>query len=269
MCIARFSLFPFRTWGTGSHSAAGYVDNETTCHAVHRLIFSKALLLIQIVHIVTLHDLIKRFDFGYSGGVTAAALCASIVAGEGLRLQKTNDLRKFNIFLVLDAVQLVAGLFTFFSCWFIPRRPSVVHNGYPVDDQYTVSSFGRYTFTWAGKILKLASVKKTLTLDDVPRLHHQIRSSYLERHFSGLRKEKGHLLKLLLLNHWQELSFVTFFSIGMSVAQFAPQLVMFALLKLLEQRAEVPGLREQHGLWFWHSAWPCWSLRGAKPGTTG
>ena len=170
-----------------------------------------------------------------------AVLCVSIMAGEGLRLQKTSDLRELNIFIVLDAVQLFAGLLSFLSCFSLPRRPSLVLNGHPVDGQYTVSALHRYTFAWAGDVLRLARFNKSFDLENIPKLHLRVRSMYLEGYFRDLRKDKDHLLKTLLLAHAPALVFQTFFAIGSCILQFAPQVVMFALLKLLEQRANIPG----------------------------
>ena len=190
---------------------------------------------------MTLHNPTKRFDYGYLAAAAHAALCVSIVAGEGLRLRKTSDLREFNLLSVLDAIQLLAGLSSFLSCLGLPRRPSLVFNGRAVDGQYTVSAFRRYTFAWAEEVLKLARSNRPLDIETIPKLHLRARSIYLEGHFRGMKKEKEHLLKTLLLAHAPALIFQTLFAIGSSILQFAPQLVMFALLKLLEQRADIPG----------------------------
>ena len=197
---------------------------------------------------MTEHNPVKRFQFGNLAAVTSAALCAAIIAGDGLRSPKTNHLWDFNIFIVLHAIQLLAGLISFLSCFAIPRRPSLALDNYAVDGQYTVSALGRYTFAWAGKTLRLARAKNKMSLEAIPKLHLRIRSAFLERHVSGLRKDKDHLLKTLLLAHGSALFFQTCFAVASSIVQFAPQAVMFALLKLLEQKADVSE--------FTRAAWP-------------
>lgn len=106
-----------------------------------------------------------------------------------------------------------------------------------VDGQYTVSAFGRYTFTWAGLTLKLARKKKTLGLDDLPNLHVEGRSAYRQEYFSTL-KTKDQLWKTLVFAHLPELLFQALFTTLQSVAQFVPQLVLYQLLKRLESRTK-------------------------------
>ena len=190
-----------------------------------------------MLHIVTEYNAIKTFDSGVLAAITSCALSAALILGDVLRTQKPGGFRNFYHLLVLDAIQLVAGFASFLSCISIPRRPSVVLNTAAVDEQYTVSAFGRYTFAWAGKTLKLAR-KDTLGLEAIPKLHLRIRSAFLENHIRGLRKEGDHLLQTLLFAHGRTLGFQTFFALGACIIQFAPQLVMFALLRLLEQKTD-------------------------------
>ena len=109
--------------------------------------------------------------------------------------------------------------------------------GTPVDGQYTVSAFGRYTFTWAGATLVVARNKTTFGLDDLPKLHVKGRSAYLQEYFKTL-KDRDQLWKTLVFAHLPELLFQTVFAAFSSVAQFLPQLVMYQLLKRLESRAK-------------------------------
>ena len=191
------------------------------------------------------------------------------MAGEGLQLQNMRDLRNFNFLIVLDAVQLFAALCLFFSCFSLPRRPSIALDGHTIDGQYTVSALSRYTFAWAEEVLRLARLNKSLDLGAIPKLHLRIRSVYLESHLRHLGKDKGHLLKTLILAYAPALIFQTFFAVGSAILQFAPQLAMFALLKLLEQRADTPGFAKAAwalvlALGFailsssWSEAWTLW-----------
>ena len=109
-----------------------------------------------------------------------------------------------------------------------------------MDGHYTVSAFSRFTYGWTAKVLKAARTFKTFDITMIPKLHLRIRSIYLESRLSSRSKANQHLLKTLVRAHASALIFQTFFSTGSSILQFAPQLVMYTLLKLLEQREELP-----------------------------
>ena len=168
-----------------------------------------------------------------------------MVVAEAKRLQSVYNARRLDVFPILDTVQLCAALIVCVSLFSLPRRPHLTSEGLDVDGQYTVSALGRYTYAWAGAILKKAREVEKLELTDIPRLHLQMRARYLENRFSVLSGD--HLLKRIWKKHWVELVFQTVFTIAFSIAEFAPQFVMLALLKLLEQRSTAPS--------FYQSAW--------------
>ena len=143
----------------------------------------------------------------------------------------------YDAFVVLDVLQLCAAVLCFLACLSLPRRPVVEDEGTPVDGQYTLSALGRYSFSWAGATLVLARNKKTFGLDDLPKLHVEGRSAYLQDYFTTLKK-RDQLWKTLVFAHLPELLFQTAFTTVTSTASFLPQLVMYQLLKRLESRAE-------------------------------
>lgn len=143
----------------------------------------------------------------------------------------------YDAFVVLDVLQVCAALSCFLACLSLPRRPIVEDQGTPVDGQYTASALSRYSFSWAGVTLVLARNKKTLGLDDLPKLHVEGRSAYLSEYFTTLKK-RDQLWKTLVFAHLPEILFQTVFTTLMSAAQFLPQLVMYQLLKRLESRAQ-------------------------------
>ena len=121
-----------------------------------------------------------------------------------------------------------------------------MEGGTPVDGQYTVSALGRYSFTWAGVTLVLARKKKTLGLDDLPKLHLEGRSAYRQDYFDKL-KLRDQLWKTLLFAHLPELLFQTLFTILQSIATFIPQVVMYQFLKRLEVRTR--GETADQAIW--------------------
>ena len=167
-------------------------------------------------------------------------------------------------------LQVCAAIICFLACLNLPRRPVIEEGGTPVDGQYTVSAFGRYTFTWAGVTLILARKKKTLGLDDLPKLHMEGRSAYRQNYLSTL-KTKDQLWKTLVSAHLLELLFQTILTSLQSAAQLIPQLIMYQLLKGLESRAT--GASADRAIWglvialglaiifaAWTQAWLHWIL---------
>ena len=149
----------------------------------------------------------------------------------------SSSFRSRDALTVLDMLQICAAVVCFLACLSLPRRPVVMEGGTQVDGQYTVSAFGRHSFTWAGITLVLARNKKTLGLDDLPKLHVKGRSAYRQEYFDTL-KTRDQLWKTLLFAHLPELLFQTLFAILQSAATFVPQVVMYQFLKRLELRTK-------------------------------
>lgn len=174
----------------------------------------------------------------YNQGLRTALALIPLSAGICIRfvflLFVTSRHEPNRTLVLLDSLQIVAALVSFLACLSIPRRPTVL----VVDGQYTVSALSSYTFGWAGEILSLARDKKSLDLDDLPKLHLWGRAAYLLRYFSAMTRQKDQLWKSLIFAHWPELLFQTAWAIMQSILQFAPQVVMYQLLKLLEDRSE-------------------------------
>ena len=163
-----------------------------------------------------------------------------------IHLSYLSSSSSYDVFVILDVLQACAAIICFLACLSLPRRPVVEEGGMSVDGQYTVSALGRYTFIWAGVTLVLAREKKTLGLDDLPKLHMEGRSAYRQRYLSTL-KPRDQLWKTLVSAHLLELLFQTILTSLMSAAQFIPQLVMYQLLKRLESRAK--GAPADRAIW--------------------
>ena len=142
----------------------------------------------------------------------------------------------YDAFVVLEMLQTCAALICFLACLSLPRRPVVEDAGTRIDGQYTGSAFDRYSFTWAGATLVLARKKKTLGLDDLPKLHMEGRSAYLQGYLKSL-ENRDQLWKTLVFAHLPEILFQNVLAMLESAAQFLPELVMYQLLKRLESRA--------------------------------
>lgn len=171
--------------------------------------------------------------------------------------------------MVDDALQVAAAVVSLVACLSLPRRPSVSEMGHVVDGQYTVSAISSYTFDFAGKILSLARNKTSLDLVDLPLLHLWGRSAFLLQYFGKVTMKSDRLWKSIIYAHYPELLFQIAWAIMQSALQFAPQLAMYNLLKLLEQRSR--GAPVENAAWglvvalgaaiilaSWTQAWASW-----------
>ena len=177
-----------------------------------------------------------RYNYGCVSALAYALLTASICTRMVTNSSYLSSFSSYDAFVVLEVLQICAAVLCFLACLSLPRRPVVEDGGTQIDGQYTGSAFNRYSFTWAGATLVLARKKKTLGLDDMPKLHVEGRSAYLQEYLKRF-KDRDQLWKTIVFTHLPELLFQTVLSTFQSAAQFLPQLVMYQLLKRLESRA--------------------------------
>ena len=196
------------------------------------LINWQSLLVINIVFIATEHECVTRFDYGRLSAISSIAIFIALCVRCRVFLSDTNNIKGYDILVV---IQVVAAILCCLSSLLLPRRPFVVDVDQLVDGQYTVSALGRYTFTWAGRILALARQKKTLDLEDLSKLHLRARSAHLRKDFESKRK-RDHLWKGLVVAHYAEILFQSFFAVAESAAKFVPQISMYLLLTTIERR---------------------------------
>ena len=159
------------------------------------------------------------------------------MVSEGFQIQDAQDVDYFDLFGILDIIQLCAGLVCCLASLSLPRRPNLTHNDQEVDGEFTVTALARYNFAWAAKTLQVATNLQTLNFDDVPDLQRRLRSEYRERLFTDEVIE-DHLIKRLIKKHSGEIMFQFTFAAVKTAVEFTPQIVMFAILSLLEQRSE-------------------------------
>ena len=211
---------------------SSWVCEVLSLYARSMLIDWQSLLVIMIVSIATEHESATRFDYGRLSAISSIAILIALCVRFWVFLSDTNDIKVYDILVV---VQVVAAILCCVSSLLLPRRPFVVDVDQLVDGQYTVSALSRYTFTWAGRILALARHKKTLNLEDLSKLHLRARSAHLQKDFESKRK-RDHLWKGLVVAHYAEILFQSFFAVAESAAQFVPQISMYLLLTTIETR---------------------------------
>ena len=198
------------------------------------LIDRQSLLLIIIVSVATAHKNTTRFDYGRLSAVSSIAIFIALCVRCWVSLSNTTDIKGYNILLL---VQIVATILCCVSSSLLPRRPLIFSVGQLVDGQYTVSALGRYTFSWAGRILALARHKKTLESGDLSKLHLRARSAHIRKDFES-KKKQDHLWRGLMIAHYAEILFQFIYAVVESAAQFVPQISMYLLLSTIERRTK-------------------------------
>lgn len=206
------------------------------------------LLLLQALTLFRQRRPVKRFNDSF---VSAAAFltlsissCWRIISsssnffGEDARIPH----------LILIVFQLACASVSFLSCLLLDRRPCVFFKSLPVDGEYTVSTLNRWTFAWADELLTFAKRNNGLDILHLPRLHLRLRSEYLEKLFNK-EKRSNILWRDLFRVHRLELLGQSLLAMSQGVLQFTPQLAMYKLLELLEQRSEGAAVADEAWIW--------------------
>ncbi|CAG8171204.1 unnamed protein product [Penicillium salamii] len=117
----------------------------------------------------------------------------------------------------------------------LPRRPDVFFNGKPVDRELSTSLLGRFSFSWAGGLLNYAAKKKTMELDDIPKLPASKRVGVLRENLEAVRGNRK-LWKAIARAHPGALLAQTILSFVICFLNFGPQLALLKILQALELR---------------------------------
>lgn len=148
----------------------------------------------------------------------------------------------------MSVLQVAFATVSCLLCLLLPRRPSVFSAGQPVDGQFTVSMLGRWTFAWADELLSFAKKNHGLDMVHLPRLHLEVRAEYLEKNFI-MKKRSSILWKTLLRIHRLEWAGQSLLAMSQGIIQFTPQIAMYKLLGLLEQRSRGEAVTDEAWLW--------------------
>lgn len=176
--------------------------------------------------------------------VIAASYTFALYSLFGSRAQHANVTTK--VLLCTNLVLSVAGFATAIT---VPRRPAVFHNGRPVDGQWTVSLFSRYTYSWPSAFLERTKSGKKLSFDDFPALDHYTRARDLYDHFNAIAARGGSMLKHLILAFLPTLAAQYILALIDSLFMVAPQFAMYQLLRLLEARDAGADISTQATFW--------------------
>lgn len=199
------------------------------------------------IHAVCVAQSRGKLQTFYASCQLAGAGAILLVAQLALASMIRSDLSSW-LELGLVAGRIFAALVLILSSLSIPRRPDLFLNGKKVDEMRSVSLISRYTFTWAGTLLKLAFQKGRLEEHDLPVLDSKRRAHELQRLFNQVA-ESPRLYYQIYLAHWRAVNIQWTLSLVNAFTTFAPQYIMFQLLKCLEKRSS--GVDVRYEAWFW------------------
>ena len=151
-----------------------------------------------------------------------------------------------NLNLTLTAVQLGAAAVFGIVNLCIPRRPDVYYDGQIVDRMKTVSTLGRYSFAWPSGILDKAAQAESLEVTDLPKIPHEARSKTLREQFEASAKN-DHVWRIVFRVHFWKFVLQAVLTTSVNITNFGPQLVLFLILRALEQRDA--GMEVTNKLW--------------------
>ncbi|KAL8901252.1 MAG: hypothetical protein Q9207_005298 [Kuettlingeria erythrocarpa] len=206
------------------------------------------LLLGQALTLFRQRRPIKRFNHACISAAASLALCTSFSWQIISSSSNSSGEATPTSHLILVVCQLACASVSLLSCLLLARRPCVYFKGLPVDGEYTVSILNRWTFAWADELLTFAKRHHGLDLVHLPQLHLRLRSEYLEKLFH--KKERSNILwKDLFRVHRLELASQSLLAMSQGILQFTPQLAMYKLLELLEQRSEGGAVADKAWIW--------------------
>ncbi|PLB48636.1 P-loop containing nucleoside triphosphate hydrolase protein [Aspergillus steynii IBT 23096] len=142
------------------------------------------------------------------------------------------------------AVAVIRGL----CCVLIPRRPNVYYDGQMVDQEFTVSAFNRFTYTYVSSLLHYTGQNKNLDVDSLPKLPFAARAQILH---ARLEQTRGtlKLWKTLVMGNVRPLVLQTILSVVTCVLGFGPQVALYGILTSLEGRSTESGPVTAAWLW--------------------
>lgn len=188
-------------------------------------------MLLQAIFIAAHHSPVQVHNLGLWAFLSClVTLPATILQALQVGHERTS--------LILRIINVCASLVLLVACISIPRRPHVFHKGRQVDPEWTVSAVNRYTWSWAGALLKAARKKGDLDAKDIPRPDHFIRAENLVSAWSEANHH-GSLLRSLLRAYGHRLALQWLIILGRCTLAIGPFWAMLRLVQMLEKRDSI------------------------------
>ncbi|CAG7931866.1 unnamed protein product [Penicillium olsonii] len=139
------------------------------------------------------------------------------------------------IWVGLQSAQIGCAFLRGLCAVLLPRRPDVYVDDKIVDRELSTSLLGRFSFSWAGGLLKYAAEKKSMDLDDIPKLPASKRAGFLREKLESVRGNRK-LWRAIASAHPGALVAQTILSFVICFLAFGPQLALMRILQTLELR---------------------------------
>ncbi|KAI1259517.1 P-loop containing nucleoside triphosphate hydrolase protein [Xylariaceae sp. FL1019] len=192
-----------------------------------------ALLTIQAIFIAASRKSVDAYDLGIYSMLSCVVIAAVLVIQDNKIA--AHVLKHEKHVFALRIAEIVVIVCLGISSLTVPRRPDVFYQGELVDRQRTVSAWSRFNWSWPSEILGLATKKKNLDLNDLPRPNHYVRAK--DTIADWMSRDFKHSLWLsIILAHKGAFILQWTLALISAVLNFAPQWVVLQLLHLLERR---------------------------------
>ncbi|KAJ5895179.1 hypothetical protein N7495_006870 [Penicillium taxi] len=179
----------------------------------------------------------SRFRLGQIAFVGSVVTVTSIAVEAQQTWSLQNSLFQEKYWLGLVFATFASGILRALFTVLLPRRPNVYCNGQIVDQEQTVTAFGRYTFSWASTLLNFTVKNRNLELKDLPKLRREKRVERLRSKFEQARKGGSRKVwKALIVAHWQSILLQLTLCLITGTLSFSPQLALYNILGSLEDR---------------------------------
>lgn len=143
--------------------------------------------------------------------------------------------RENTVALVLRAVNVGAVVFLCLFSVLLPRRPDVFFKDQKVDEQWTVSAFSRYTWSWVDPLLSFAVKKNDLDASDVPHVDRTLRAADLKEDWLA-SKPQGSLFRSLFWAYKGSFMVQLSLTVFRNFLALLPFWTMLRVINILEQR---------------------------------
>ena len=201
--------------------------------------------------IVLVRKSTRVYSIGLYTGTSCAFLFAALLFQDADILQHRSHIGAFYESapqIVLRSTQLVVSILAAFASISLPRRPDLTYNGVPVDNMLSRSALDKFTFAWVEHLLILAKRTNHLELKDLPVMDHFTRSKDLSRLWAQKEHSRKLWLEIILEYKWP-LATQWFLTLLTAFGNFAPQFILFHIIRILELR--LPGEAAAAEAWVW------------------
>ncbi|RKL01801.1 ATP-dependent bile acid permease [Fusarium oxysporum] len=192
-----------------------------------------ALILLHAISLSAHHAPVKVHDLGL--WLFGSSLIVATITVPQLIKETQAFTRDNTVALVLRAVNVGAVVFLCLFSVLLPRRPDVFFKGQKVDDQWTVSAFSRYTWSWVDPLLSFAVKKNDLDASDVPHVDRTLRAADLKEDWLA-SKPQGSLFRSLFWAYKGSFMVQLSLTVFRNILALLPFWTMLRVINILEQR---------------------------------